>query len=173
MLAGTVAGLLYLLPVAVGVTDSIAGERFRGTLDGLLTSLLNRRQLLWAKVRVQVEHGLGFAVWAAASLGAGFGSEGGISLGFAMIAAFVGGIAFVVGLGAWLSVRCATPVKAFRLCLPALLTVGIFPLLAWFFIDWDSTASAAVVIAVCAVVFAIAGSVFAWRAGDEMEAWSV
>jgi ABC-type Na+ efflux pump permease subunit len=170
MLAGTIAGVLYVLPLAVGVTDSIAGERLRGTLDSLLVSLLDRRQLLRAKVRAHAEHGLGFAVWAAASLGAGFGTEGGISLGFAMMAAFAGGCVFIVGLGAWLSVRCPTPLKAFRLCLPALLTVGAFPLLAWGFTNWENSTRTTTALVACAVVFALAGGLFAWRAGAELDA---
>ncbi|MFO0822191.1 MAG: ABC transporter permease subunit [Gemmataceae bacterium] len=170
MLAGTMAGGLYVLPLAVGVTDSIAGERLRGTLDSLLVSLLDRRQLLWAKVRAHAEHGLGFAVWAASSLGAGFGTEGGISLGFAMMAVFASGCVFIVGLGSWLSVRCSTPLKAFRLCLPALLTVGACPLLAWGFTNWENNTRTTTALVACAVSFVLAGGLFAWRAGAELDA---
>lgn len=169
MISGTMAAWLYVWPLAIGVTDSIAGERFRGTLDSLLLSLLDRPRVLWAKIRVQVEHRLACAVWAAASFGAGFGSEGGVLLGFAAIAAFVGGIVFVVGSGVWLSVRCRTPVIAFRLCLPALLTVCAFPVFAWCFIDWENTSQAVAVLAWCAGLFAMVGGACGWRASLEFE----
>ena len=166
--AGAIAGWLYLLPLAVGVTGCVAGERFRGTLDALLATPLDRRGMLGAKVRVRVEQRPGFAVWAAAALGAGFGAEGGPALGLAVVAAVVAGAGLVAALGAWLTVRCATPVAAFRLCLPALVAVGAIPVLAWYFTDWESPGRATAVLAWCACGSLVAAGACAWRAGVEM-----
>jgi ABC-type Na+ efflux pump permease subunit len=167
--AGAIAGWLYLLPLAVGVTGCVAGERFRGTLDALLTTALDRRGILGAKVRVQIEQRLGFAAWAAAALGAGFGAEGGPALGLAVVAGFGAGAGLVVALGAWLTVRCATPVTAFRMCLPALVAVGAIPVLAWYFTDWEHPGRATAVLAWGACGSLIATAACAWRAGAEME----
>ncbi|MCE9565404.1 MAG: hypothetical protein K8U57_25555 [Planctomycetes bacterium] len=169
MTAGLIASVLYLLPLAIGVTGCIAGERLRGTLDSLLATRLDRRRMLAAKIRAQTERGLVFAGGAATGLGAGFGSEGGVQLGLAAIAAFAGGIALVVGLGAWLSVRCATPVGAFRMCLPATVAVVGVPLLAWYFIDWQDVAPVAEAFAWCAGAFLLIGGAGWWRACVELE----
>lgn len=167
--AGVIASGGCLLTLAVGVTGCVAGERVRGTLDSLLATTLNRRRILRAKIQAQAEQVLVFAAVAVAGLGAGFGAEGGVVFGLAMVAAFVGGSALVVGLAAWLSVRCATSVGAFRLCLPGLIGVGCMPLLAWFFTDWENTAPATEVLAWCAGALLLAGAAMWWCAGAELE----
>jgi len=169
MFSGLIASWLYLLPLAVGVTGCIAGERLQSTLDSLLATQLDRGQILWAKIRTHAEHGLVFAGSAAAALGAGFGAEGGIPLGLAIMAAFAGGIVLVVGLGAWFSVRCTTGISAFRYCLPATVGVGCLPMVAWYFTNWENPAATVEVLAGCAGMFLMVGVVMAWRARADLE----
>ena len=169
MVAGLIASVLYLLPLAVGVTGCIAGERLRGTLDSLLTTALDRRRILAAKARVHAEHGLVFAGGAATGLGAGFGAEGGVQLAIAAVAAFAGGTAFVVGVSAWLSVRCATPAVAFRLCVPAIAAVVGLPVLAWYFANWENVRPITELFVWSAGGFGLLGGVMWWRAGVNLE----
>ncbi len=156
--AGVFAAGLYLLPLAVGVTGSVAGERFRGTLDSLLTTTLGRRKMLWSKLRAHAERGLVFAGGAAAALGAGFSADGGAWFGLAAVAAFASGVGLVIGLGAWLSVRCATPVQAFRLCMPAVVAVVGLPVLAWNITDWQDTTRPTELLAWTAGGFTVVGA---------------
>lgn len=166
--AGVVASALYLLPLAAGVTGCVAGERFRGTLDPLLTTPLSRWRLLWSKVRAHAERGLVFAGGAAAALGAGFGADVGVRTGLAAVAGFAGGVALVVGVGSWLSVRSPAPVRAFRLCVPVLLAVVGLPVLAWHLPAGEGVPRAAEVLAWGAVASAAAGAALWWRAGAEL-----
>jgi ABC-type transport system involved in multi-copper enzyme maturation permease subunit len=167
--AGAFASGLYLLPLAIGATGCIAGERFRGTLDALLTTSLGRRRMLQSKVRAHAERGLVFAAGAATALGAGFGADGGAWFGAAAIAAFASGVAFVLGLGAWLSVRCETPLRAFRLCLPAVVAVVGLPVLVWNLTEWDDTTQPTEAFAWTGAAFAVLGLIFWWRAAAELE----
>ena len=75
--AGVIAAGLYLIPLAVGVTASIAGERQRATLDSLLATSLHRRIVLWSKMRAHSESGLVFGVGAITGVGCGFWADGG------------------------------------------------------------------------------------------------
>ena len=129
--AGVFAAGRYLLPLAVGVSGAVAGERFRRTLDVLLSTPLDRRAILRAKVRVPAERGTVFATVAVAAVGMAFTADGGVLLGAAAAALVLGGFGLVIGLGAWLTVRCPTDTRAFRLLLPvAVLAVG-WPVGVW------------------------------------------
>jgi ABC-type transport system involved in multi-copper enzyme maturation permease subunit len=167
--AGVFAGALYILPLAVGVTGCVAGERFRGTLDPLLATPADRRRALWSKVRAHAERGLGFAGAAAAALGAGFGADGGTRLGLAAVAWLAGGVALVAALGAWLSVRCALPVRAFLFAVPALVAVVVLPVFVWRFTNWQDAARSAGLLAWGGGAFALTAVVLWWRAGVELE----
>jgi ABC-type transport system involved in multi-copper enzyme maturation permease subunit len=167
--AGVFAGALYLLPLAAGVTGCVAGERFRGTLDPLMATPVGRRRVLRSKVRAHAERGLGFAGAAAAALGAGFGADGGTRLGLAAVAWFAAGVGLVIGLGAWLSVRCALPVRGFLFAVPAVVAVVVLPVFVWQFTDWEDAARSAELLAWGAAAFALAAVVLWWRAGAELE----
>jgi ABC-type Na+ efflux pump permease subunit len=167
--AGVFAAGLYLLPLAIGVSGSIAGERHRATLDSLLTTLLSRRAILRSKVRAHVESGLVFGVGAITAAGCGFGADGDVQLGVAAMAAVVAGFALVIALGTWLSVRCATPIRAFRLCLPAVVLVIGLPVLVGRSIEWENVGPSIALFGWTAAICAVAACVFWWRAGAELE----
>jgi hypothetical protein len=165
---GVLAGALYLLPLAIGVSGCVAGERFRGTLDPLLATPIGRWRVLRSKVRAHAERGLGFAGTAAAALGAAFGADGGTWVGLAAVAWFAGGVGLVIGLGAWLSVRCAAPARGFLFALPAVVAVVALPVFLWKFTNWEQTARSAGLLAWGAAAFALAAMVLWWRAGTEL-----
>lgn len=131
MSAGVFAAGRYLFPVAVGVSGAIAGERFRRTLDVLLTTTLDRRAVLRAKVQAHAERGTGFAAVAVAAVGMAFIAELGVRVGAAAAVLVVAGIAFVIALGAWLTVRCTGDVRAFRLLLPITVIAVGWPVAVW------------------------------------------
>ncbi len=83
MCAGVCAAGRYVLPLAVGLSGAVAGERARGTLDALLATPLDRRAILRAKVRAHAERGTGFAATAVAAVGAAFVADGGVRVGVA------------------------------------------------------------------------------------------
>ncbi len=129
--AGLFASGRYLLPLAVGLSGAIAGERFRRTLDPLLCTALDRRAVLRAKAQAHLERGTAFAVFAVAAVGMAFTADAGIGLGAAAAGLVVGGFGFVVALGGWLTVRCPSDTRAFQLLLPfAVLAVG-WPVGVW------------------------------------------
>jgi ABC-type transport system involved in multi-copper enzyme maturation permease subunit len=167
--AGVFASGLYLVPLAVGVTGCIARERFRQTLDMLLATPLSRWHMLRSKVKAHTERGLAFAGGAAAALGAGFGADGGAWFGLAALVAYATGVGMVLGLSTWLSVRCATPVRAFRLCMPAVVAVVSLPVLVWYLTQWEDTTRSVEALAWTAGAFALVGVLFWWRAGVELE----
>lgn len=131
MSAGVFAAGRYLLPVAVGVSGAIAGERFRGTLDALLATPLDRRAVLRAKVQAHTERGSAFAAVAIAAVGMAFIPELGVRIGAAAALLSAAGIGFVIALGAWLTVRCAGDVRAFRLLLPVTMLATGWPAAVW------------------------------------------
>jgi ABC-type Na+ efflux pump permease subunit len=167
--AGVLAAGLYLLPLSIGVTGSVAGERHRATLDSLLTTLLPRKRLLWSKVRAHAESGLVFGVGAVTAVGCGFGADGGVRLGLAAMAATASGFALVIALGAWASVRSATPVRAFRHCLPAVVAAIGLPILMRDLVEWENVAPAVTVLTWVAGICAAAAAILWWRAGVELE----
>lgn len=131
MSAGVFAAGRYLLPVAVGVSGAIAGERFRRTLDALLATPLDRRAVLRAKVQAHTERGSAFAAVAVAAVGMAFIPELGIRIGAAAALLSAAGIGFVIALGAWLTVRCAGDVRAFRLLFPVTMLATGWPAAVW------------------------------------------
>lgn len=136
--AGVFAAGRYLLPLAVGLSGAVAGERFRGTLDALLSTPLDRRAILRAKAQAHAERGAAFAAVAVAAVGMAFTADGDIRLGAAAAALVLAGAGLVIGAGAWLTVRSATDVHAFRLLLPvAVLAVG-WPVGAWSLLRLDA-----------------------------------
>ncbi|MBN9122541.1 MAG: ABC transporter permease subunit [Planctomycetes bacterium] len=172
MCAGVFAAGRYLLPLAVGLSGAVAGERFRGTLDALLSTPLSRRGVLRAKVQAHVERGWGFVTAATAGTGMAFTADGGVRLGAAAAVLMLAGIGLVIGLGAWLTVRCETDARAFRLLLPFVLLVVGWPVGAWNLLRSEEGVSAevlAVGLFVAAGAFVVAGAVLWWLAGRELE----
>ncbi len=168
IVAGLLAAALYLVPLAAGLAESVAGERRSATLDLLLTTPLDRRGLILSKVRVHVEKGLGYAAGAVAGLAGGFGADHGLGTAVAAVVAFLGGVVCLAGTGAWLSVRCDRPGSAFRLLLPVLLSVGGVQLGCWL-VCWKEATIPRGVLAGAAVGFLLAGVLLGWRAGSELD----
>lgn len=137
MAAGVFASGRYLLPLSVGLSGAIAGERYRGTLDALLTTPLSRRAVLSAKVQAHVERGLGFATAAAIGPGMAFTADS-VRLGAASATLMLCGIGLMIGLGAWLSVRCPSDARAFRLLLPFVLLAIGWPVGVWNLVRLES-----------------------------------
>ncbi|AMV26334.1 ABC-2 family transporter protein [Gemmata sp. SH-PL17] len=129
--AGVFAGGRYLLPLAVGLSGAIAGERFRGTLDVLLTTTLDRHAVLRAKIQAQVERGTVFGAVAVAAVGTAFIADAGIRVGLAAAGLTAIAMALVVAVGAWFTVRCASDARAFRLLLPVTMLVVGWPVFVW------------------------------------------
>ena len=167
--AGVIAVGLYLIPLAGGVTGSIAGERQRATLDSLLATLLRRRTVLWSKIRAHTESGLVFGVGAITGVGCGFWADGGARLGIAAMVALAATFALVIALGAWLSVRCATPARAFQLCMPAVIVAMALPVLARNAIEWETIEPTVNALAWTAVISVLSALVCYWRAATELE----
>lgn len=167
--AGVLAAGLYLIPLAVGVAGCVAGERHRATLDPLLMALFDRRRMLRSKVRAHLESGLAFGVGSVTGVACGFGADGGASLGFAAMAALACGFALVTALAAWLSVHCATPVRAFRLSLPAIVAALGLPVIVRNQIDWLRVDPAIEIFAWTAGICAVLAGGFWWSAGRELE----
>ena len=95
--------------------------------------------------------------------------DGGARLGFAAMAALASGFALVAALAAWLSVRCATPVRAFRLALPAIVAAIGLPVLVRNQIDWEHIGLSVAVFSWAAGICAVLAVGFWWRAGRELE----
>jgi ABC-type Na+ efflux pump permease subunit len=168
--AGVCAAGRYLFPLAVGVSGAVAGERRRGTLDALLSTTLDRRAILRAKVRAHAERGAVFGGIAAVALGMAF-VAGGVQLGLAAMALCAGGIALVLGLGAWLSVRCVSDLRAFRLLQLVVALATGWPAGAWsLFVEAQVPAEVLTRwLLVAAGACAATGLVLWWRAGAELE----
>jgi len=168
IVAGLLAATLYLVPLATGLAESVAGERRGATLDLLLTTPLDRRGLILSKVRAHVEKGLGYAAGAVAGLAGGFGADYGLGTAMAAVVAFLGGVVCLAGTGAWLSVRCDQPGSAFRRLLPVLLSVGGVQLGCWLVCRKEPTLSTEV-LAGAAIGFLLVGVLLGWRAGTELD----
>ena len=87
--------------------------------------------MLRAKVQAHLERGTIFAAAALAAVGMAFTADGGIRLGVSAAALVIGGFGFVVGLGAWLTVRCASDTRAFQLLLPFVVPMIGWPVGVW------------------------------------------
>ena len=80
------------------------------------------------------------------------------------------GGAFVVGLGAVLTVRSTSEVQAFRFLVPAVVVVVGAPVGVWNAIqDWANPFWAIVGMTAGAVAFAAAGLVLGWWAGRSLD----
>src|SRR5262249_8849544 len=79
------------------------------------------------------------------------------------------GGALVVGLGAWLSVRCPTPLRAFRLCMPVVVAVVGLPVLAWRLPEEEAVIRPVELLAWSAAAFAVSAVVCWWRAGAGLD----
>jgi ABC-type transport system involved in multi-copper enzyme maturation permease subunit len=167
--SGVLAAGLYLVPLAVGIAGCVAGERHRATLDPLLMTLLDRRRMLRSKVRAHTETGLAFAVGSVTGVACGFGADGGARLGLSAMAALASGFALVAALAAWLSARCSSQVRAFRLTLPAVIAAICLPVLARNQIDWERVGPSIAIFAWTAGICAVLAVGFWWRAGSEIE----
>lgn len=127
------AGLLPVLAVAVGLlaAGSVATERQRQTLDGLLALPGDRADVLRAKAVAALR-----AIRVPAAVLAGFFAAGFVTGGFPFIALLAGPVlaagwvAAAVGFGMWLSVRSRTSARATGYFLAALLTACFLPPLA-------------------------------------------
>jgi ABC-type transport system involved in multi-copper enzyme maturation permease subunit len=130
---GIAVVLLPLLVLGVGLlaAGSVATERQRRTLDGLLTLPGDRGDVIRAKGRAALR-----AVRPAAIGLAGFFAAGWISGGFPLVAVLTapvlaaGWVVAALGFGMWLSVRCPTPARATGYFLLALLAAAFVPPLA-------------------------------------------
>jgi hypothetical protein len=167
--AGLFAAGLYLVPLTIGIAGCIAGERQRATLDSLLTTLLRHRGLLLSKVRAHVENGLVFGVGAITAAGCGLGADGGWRLGLAVMAAMAAAFALNIAFATWASVRCATPMRAFRLTLPVVVLSLPLPLLVRNWVEWNAVGEMVTALSWIAASCAAAAAVLWWRAGYELE----
>jgi len=167
--AGVLSSGLFLVPLSIGVTGCVAGERQRSTLDSLLTTLIPRRTILWSKVRAHMERWLGFGVASVAAIGCGFGVRGGVTFGLVAMAAAIAGSWCMTALAAWLSVRCPTPGRAFWLCLLPMSGVIALPLVAWTFTNWSETSRMVTALAWIAGTLALSGCLAWWRAVLELD----
>ncbi len=120
-----------------------------------------------AKVQAHAERGTAFTAVAVAAIGMAFTADGDIRLGASSAALVLGSIVLVLGLGAWLTVRCATDFRAFRiLLLVVLLSVG-WPIGLWQLLNANTSVPRELLMQVvlfAAITSALAGLVFWWRA---------
>jgi hypothetical protein len=110
-----------------------------------------------------------FGVGAITAISCGFGADGGTQLGLAAMAATAAGFLFTIALTAWLSVRCHSPVRAFRLALPVLVIVIGLPVLIRNLIRW-SDLNPSIAVFEYAAGFCLVGALLAWwRAVAELD----
>jgi hypothetical protein len=169
MTGGVVASGVFLVPAAVGLAAAVARERHRKTLDALLALPVDRRVILRAKVRAVLERGWWPGPAAVLAAGVSFGADGGWALGLAAAGFVLAGAGLVVGLGACLTVRCPTEVRAFRFLVPAVVLVVGVPVMTWNQTDWLRPTDSAALLAAGAAVVAVAGAVLWRRAGRELD----
>lgn|GEM_PF-5623481 len=165
--AGVFAAGRYLLPLALGITGAIAGERFRRTLDVLLSTPLDRRKILRAKLQAHIERGTAFAAIAVAAVGMAFTADADVTLGITAAVLMLSGFGLVIGLGAYLTVYCATDVRAFRLILPLTMVAVGWPVGAWNLLRFDEDVPRPLLVyglQIVAGVWTIAGVVLWWLA---------
>jgi len=121
----------YLLPLAVGLSAAVAGERFRRTLDPLLCTELDRAALLRSKLLAETERARGAAAGAVVAAGGAFAADGGPLLGASAALLMLCVFGLVIGVGALLTVRCASDARAFRLLLPVAVVAAGWPVGVW------------------------------------------
>jgi ABC-type transport system involved in multi-copper enzyme maturation permease subunit len=125
--------LLPLLVLGVGLlaAGSVATERQRQTLDGLLALPGDRADVIRAKARTALRAGRLVAV-----VLAGFFAAGWFTGGFALVTLLTapvtaaGWVVAALGFGMWLSVRSPTSVRSTGYFLGAILAVSFLPPLA-------------------------------------------
>ncbi|MFL5330164.1 MAG: hypothetical protein ACJ8C4_14780 [Gemmataceae bacterium] len=171
LIAATLANGIYLVSAAGGLAGVIARENKRKTLDSLLMIPTERSVILKTKVKACMERGWGWLPVAFFAFGFGFAANGGWPIGLAALAYLCGGLAFVAGLGAWLTVHCPSELQAFRFLLPAVVAVVGIPVAIWNQIEWrDPLAWAAFMFAMGMV--GLAAAWVAWRrANKELAAY--
>jgi hypothetical protein len=123
---------------------------------------VERRSILWAKVRVAAEHQVHWAVVAIFGVAVAFGFDFGWLAGLSAAAFVTSGVGAMAGLGAWLTIRCRTEVRAFRFLVPAVVAAIGTPVVVWNTTDWFHDVQAAGPLAIGAVICAVVG-LFAWR----------
>jgi ABC-type transport system involved in multi-copper enzyme maturation permease subunit len=112
---------------AVGVAE----ERAKRTLDSLFALPIDRRDVLWAKVREGARRGRWWAFGAATAVGLGAITLQLHPFGVAAVAAlFAGYGAFTLGLGVWLGVRGKSAVRAVLTHLTVTLITFVAPVVA-------------------------------------------
>ncbi len=127
-LLGTFVACLLLLGVAVRASGCLSGERDRQTLDGLLTTPVSNRQILWAKWIGSVVSGrkawwfLG-GIWLAGLLTTGLHP---LALPLVTTAWLVYAL-FFASLGLWFSLTCRTTLRATIWTLVVVAVSGIGP----------------------------------------------
>ena len=168
MVAGVLASGLFLIPFMIGIAGCVAGERQRMTLETLLLTIIPRRTILWSKVQAHLERWLGFGVASIAAIGCAFGASGGMKIGLAAMASLAAGFWFATAFGAWLTVRCATPGRAFWLSLPSLSGVIALPLVAWSFTNWTNTGRMMNSLAWAGASLITVGCLLWWRAVEDL-----
>ena len=119
---------MLVLGVGVLAAGSVATERQRRTLDGLLALPGERRDVLRAKALAALR-----SVRLAAAGLVGFFAAGLLTWGFPSVTALTapvvaaGWVAGALGFGMWLSVRCPTPTRATGYFLGTLLALSFVP----------------------------------------------
>jgi ABC-type transport system involved in multi-copper enzyme maturation permease subunit len=169
MIGGTVAAGLYLIPVAVGLAGVIAKERHKRTLESLLTVPLSRREILWRKVRVILRCNLAWGILAVSATGLAFFADKTWPVGLAAAVFTFGNACLAIGLGAWLTVRCVTEMRALRLLIPVtVLAIGA-PVGLRNGIDWFRPQALMTWLLLVGIVSGLAGMLLWRRACQGME----
>ena len=162
--AGVLLSVLYLIPLCAGITGSISEERNGRTLDCLLVTLIPGQTILRSKVQAHVEHWMVFGVGSVTAIGCAFGAVAGLKLGFAAMVMVLAGFWFATACALWLSVSCATQLRAFWLCLPPVLGTIELPMFVWNLTDWSNPSRAIDAMVLIAVLLTALGGLFWWRA---------
>jgi ABC-type Na+ efflux pump permease subunit len=169
MTGGTILAGVYLFPAAIALASCIARERRRNTLESLLAIPLDRRSVLRTKVRAAVERGWWWAPVSLLATGVAFGADGGWRLGLLAGGLMLAGATFTIGLGAYLTVRSVSEVRAFRFLVPAVVFVVGAPVALWNATDWTTPFLSELAMGPGATVFAIAGALLWRRAGGALD----
>jgi ABC-type transport system involved in multi-copper enzyme maturation permease subunit len=169
MTGGTLLLGLHLFPAAIRLSSAIARERRRQTLEPLLALPLDRRTILRTKVRAAVESGWWWLPLGVVAAGVSFGADGGWQLGVAAAAFVLAGTCFAVGLGAYLTVRCPSEVRAFRFLVPAVVVVVGALVGVWNVTDWDRPELSVAGLGATAVAFALLAVLLWQRAGRALD----
>ena len=121
-----------VLVVGVGTAASVARERQRGTLESLLTLPVERRDLLWAKLRMGLISG-GWVALVSLLVGLVGVPMSSVTIPSLLMASivFAGWMLAAGGYGLWLSVGCPTVERAVGYWLVTAVLLCILPPLLW------------------------------------------